>query len=95
MIGTKIHYSQADDVTIIERVQNCDPVLCEAKMLREDGATGSNEMRHAAHFPAILVEQYCNDKGITLHEFLKDKKHAKSMLNDPALKGFRVWEGRV
>ncbi len=94
-IFTKVHYSHSDDTTTIERMQDCNPILAESAVLRDQGKMGSSEMRHAAHFPAVLVEQYCNDKGITFGEFLRDRAHIKSMLNDPALKGFRVWEGRI
>jgi hypothetical protein len=63
--------------------------------LRSHGATGSKEMKHVARVPAIIVQKYINDNGITFAEFMRDPKHADRMLSDPALSGFRVWGGRI
>jgi hypothetical protein len=52
-------------------------------------------MRHAARFPMVVVERYCNEKGITFEEWMSNPEHAKAMLNDSALSAFRVWEGRA
>lgn len=95
MIKTKVHYDQLSDVTAVERIQDCTPIADYTANLRGIGKTGTNEMRHAARFPAVIVEQYCNHKGITFNEFLSNPAHVKVMLADPALKAFRVWEGKV
>lgn len=94
-IHTKYHYLPESDTTGIERVQDCTPIAQAASDLRSRGLVGSSEMRHAAKFPAVIVEQYLNTTGITWAEFLRDPSHVKAMLNDPALKAFRVWEGRL
>ena len=57
--------------------------------------TGSSELKHAARFDAEVVDQYCRNAGITLNEFMVNPVHVRRMLNDPALSGFRVWEGKV
>lgn len=84
-----------DDALVIRRTQDCTPIAEHTTRLRNEGATGSSEMRHAASFPAVLVEKYINDAGITFTEFLRDETHVKRMLQDPALSAFRVWEGQV
>ena len=33
--------------------------------------------------------------GISFSEFIANPEHARSMLNDPALAAFRVWEGQA
>lgn len=63
--------------------------------LRGVGATGSSDMKHVARVPAILVQKYINDNGITFAEFMRDPKHAERFLADPAIAHFRVWEGKV
>lgn len=50
---------------------------------------------HLARLPAIVVEQYINDRGITFDEWMNNPEHINRMLNDPALKGFRVHHGKV
>ena len=43
----------------------------------------------------VLVEAYCNDRGITFDQFMGDPAHIRAMVNDPALDAFRIWRGRV
>lgn len=90
---TRVHAS--DNGLTIERVQDVEPILLGTHDRRTVGQVGSSEMRHAASLPLVLVEAYCNDKQIGLNEFLSNPVHVKAMCNDPALKAFRVWEGRV
>jgi hypothetical protein len=93
MIETRIH--QHDDKLTFERVQDCTPILENAKAMHKEGAHGSSEFRRAASFPAVLVERYCNMNNITFGEFLGDRNHVKAMCNDPSLSGFRIWPGKV
>lgn len=92
-IQTRIHVENGD--VTFERVQDCTPIAEHTQALHREGFHGSSEMRHAASFPAVIVERYCNDKQITFHEFMNDKSHIRAMLQDPALSAFRVWGGRV
>ena len=91
---TKFH-SGEDDALIVESVQDCTPIVERVAELVATGDTGSKDMRHAASFPNVIVEQYINDAGITFAEFVRNPVHAQRMLNDPALRAFRVWPGRV
>ena len=75
--------------------QDCTPFLEAATRKRNEGEHGSKEMRHAASFPPVLVERYCNERGITFSEWLANPIHARVMLMDPDLSGFRIWGGRV
>lgn len=52
-------------------------------------------MRHAARIPYVVIEQYLATHGIDLHEFHTNPVHVKRMLNDPALAGFRIWQGKL
>jgi len=90
---TRLH--EADGTIGIERVQDVEPHLRFAHAQRVAGDVGSPEMRHAASIPMVLVEAYCNDRGITFDHFMTDPAHIRSMLNDPALAEFRIWRGRV
>jgi len=92
-VKTEFHLD-GDDMTV-RRVQDCEPVLDLTSSLRSVGEVGSNEMRHCASFPPVLVERYCNINGITFHEWMNNPVHVNRMLSDPDLKSFRVWEGRV
>lgn len=90
---TRLH--EGDGMIVVERVQDVEPIMDLAHDLRVSGQVGSSDMKLAASLPMVLVEQYCNDNGVTFEQFMDDPVHVNTMLNDPALKAFRVWEGRV
>jgi hypothetical protein len=77
------------------RIDDLKTVADHCAGLRGIGATGSSDFKHVARIPAFIVQRYINDNGITFAEFMREPKHADRMLADPALKSFRVWEGRV
>lgn len=81
-----IHTASMDDLKL---------VADDCAGRRGVGATGSSEMKHVARVPAIIVQKYINDNGITYAEFMRDPKHADRMLSDPSLSAFRIWEGRI
>lgn len=84
-----------DELIVFRSIQDVEPHLDHAKDMRDRGNTGSSELRHAAHFPGNLVQHYCVLNGITFAEFIGNPIHTKRMLNDPDLKKFRIWEGKV
>jgi hypothetical protein len=86
---------QQGDTTIFESVQDCSPILENAQALHKAGFHGSNETKHAARIPLVVVEAYCNKLGILFSEFIGDQAHRKAILNDPDLSGFRIWKGQV
>jgi hypothetical protein len=42
-----------------------------------------------------VIQSYCDRVGITWAEWFQNPVHARVMLNDPDLSGFRVDRGRV
>jgi hypothetical protein len=84
-----------DGNLITGTVQDCTPIAEDAKARHREGLHGTKEMKHAARLPAEAVEAYCNINGITFSEFMQNPVHTRLMCNDPALKDFRIWPGRV
>ena len=82
-----------DDKLHITHTQDCTPIL--AKVAAERRNRQSGDFRKAADLPMVIVQQYCNENGITFAEWAANPEHVKRMLNDPALKAFRVWPGKV
>jgi hypothetical protein len=93
--AVQTNFHKEDGNLIVENVQDCTPILEEAKRKHLEGEHGSSEMRHAAEFPFVLVQRYMNLHNITFREFMADKTHIRRMLSDPDLAGFRIWQGRV
>ena len=84
----ELHVYEADLDDVKAVAEHCG-------QLRSVGATGSSEMKHVARVPAILVQKYLNDNGVTMAQFMRDPQHAERFLADPALAHFRVWQGRI
>lgn len=76
-------------------VQDCTAILEHAQARHKEGLHGSSEMKLAASIPFVLVEKYCNDRGIEFREFMASEDHKKAILNDPALSYFRIWNGKI
>ena len=66
---------------------------CQA--LQNAGMTGDRDMWALMTVPAIIVQQYMNENGVSYPEFIRNPEHAKRMLNDPALSAFRIHRGRI
>lgn len=84
-----------DGKLVTGSVQDCTPYLENAARLRVEGGKQDKEMWHAASYPAVVVETYCNRAGIDFAEFMQNKVHVRRMMQDPDLSKFRVFEGRV
>jgi hypothetical protein len=80
---------------VTESIQDCTEIAEFCAEQRAKGHTGSGEMKHAAMIPEVMVQAYCNNNRITFRDFMVDKTHIKRLLADPALKAFRIWEGKV
>lgn len=87
-------WSEGGAVTL-RRSQDVEPYLDHVQALRSAGGTGSSDFRHAAKIPFAAIEAYLAHAGIDLHEFHVNPVHLRRMLNDPALAGYRIWQGRV
>jgi hypothetical protein len=80
---------------IVKAQSDVSDTLAECARKRAAGEVGSSEMRHAMDIEPIFVEKYCASQGITFAEWMANEDHIKAMLRDPALSGFRIWEGKV
>jgi len=92
-LQTRFHID--GDQMVVQRTQDCTAILEQCKKQQREGRTGSSEMKLAAKLPYVIVENYCNQHDLEFSEVIQNPVHIKRMLNDPALSGFRVWEGRV
>lgn len=85
----------ADNTFQVVRSQDVNPIVDYAKEMQAMGLTGSKDLKHAAEIPMTVVENYMTRMGINFEEFCASQEHGKALLNDPNLKDFRIWEGRV
>jgi hypothetical protein len=93
--GVQTKIALEDGNLITGTVQDCTPIAEITKALHNEGIHGDKEFRHAASIPFVIIETYCNNHGLTLADFWQNPAHIKTMLNDPDLKAFRIWPGRV
>jgi hypothetical protein len=93
-VATRLH--GADGALIIERAQDCAPILDRNKTLANDGDgfSASRAMRRVASIPLVLIEKWANEEGIDF--FNPDHADAiKRKLNDPDYLWLRTAPGRV
>lgn len=85
-----------DDGTMtIKRTQDCTAIAEMAKARQNNGEHGSKDMKLAASIPFVFIEDYCTRNEITFAECIRNKEHMRRIVNDPALKHFRIWPGRI
>ncbi|MES2187956.1 MAG: hypothetical protein V4505_25620 [Pseudomonadota bacterium] len=84
-----------DGQMLVRRTQDCTPIAEDAKARHNAGYLGTGEMKHAARLPSVMIEAYCNARGITFQEWMANPAHAKAMCEDSALAHFRIWKGRM
>lgn len=93
--GVKTHIALQDGNLITGTSQDCTSIMERVKALRNEGYHGSKDMRHAGSAPFVVVEEYCNKKGITFREFCNEESHRVAFLNSPEYAACRIWEGKV
>lgn len=91
----KTSFAVQDDRIVIAQSQDCTPIAELANTLRQAGAVGSSEMRHAAKIPNVIIEKYMNEHGVTFAEVMNNPIHMRRICNDPANAAFRIWKGVV
>jgi len=89
----RVHIS--DTEMVHEIVQDVEPHLDYCHNMRAIGATGDSDFKYAGRLPDVVIETYCRINGITYKEVIQNPVHVRTMMNDPALKKLRVWEGRL
>ena len=96
-IKTIYHYDAAENKDVIGRVQDCEPVVLEAKQHRDrtDGRGDTSLGYFVGTIPGVIIEQYMKQAGITYHEFMIDRTHIHRIMNDPDYSKFRVFEGNI
>lgn len=91
--GISTRIIQSGEVSGILRTQDCNAIAEYAKAQHNGGYHGTAEVKHAARLPLAIVEQYCNDTGITFSEFIKNPVHVARVVKDPKNDAFRIWKG--
>lgn len=94
-IETHYHLGNNDGSITFEREQDCQPIIDEVQKIKQvtDGRSKTGDLVHVGRIPAVIVEKYCNSRGITFHDFIVDDTHVTALMNDSDYRVFRVWEG--
>jgi hypothetical protein len=93
------HLTVKDSNTLVDyAVKSVDELkqLADAcKQQREAGLTGDSDMKVLAHVDGFLIEKWCNERGVTFYQFMRDLDMQNAFLNSPEIQPFRVYKGRV
>ena len=68
-----------------------------ATYCREAGENhkAGGDMKHVARVDGAVIIDWCNKRGITFGQFMRDEALITKFLNDPQNDPFRVCKGRV
>jgi len=90
-----IHTDEQEGTLTLYKEQDVTSLLDHLADQRNSGYTGSADMKFVGTIPPLVVENYLNEAGVTMQEFLKDDIHIMRIMNDPDYKHLRVWQGRM
>ena len=93
-----LHYDEQEKKFTLERVQDVEPVLENAKRMSREGGSDAGKNKAgdfylAARVPLIIIEAWLNIRGLAMRDF--KGKVVNEFLNDANHSAFRVWPGRV
>jgi len=96
-IKTIYHYDAQSNKDVFERVQDCEPIVKRVAEIKQqiDGRGDSSLGYFVGTIPAIIIEKYMKEVGVTYHEFMADRTHIHRIMNNPDYAKFRVWEGKL
>lgn len=95
MSNIQTRYFEEDGRMVIVRSEDVTAVLESCKARHNQGVHGHKETRHLAQIPGSVVEKYCATRQVPFREFVKNPAHMKVILNDPDLRSFRIYPGKV
>lgn len=96
MNGIKTDMELVEGALVVQRSADVEPLIEHLAGLRQDsdGKSDSGELYHVGDIPYIVIEQYCNEQGVTFADFMRDDTHIKRILMNPDFSKFRVWQGK-
>ena len=98
-IISQFHYDHDGDTTIIQRVQDVEPIIENNKRLRAEGRgySPSRELRRVASIPLVVVERWIQEDGVNFMALGPKEKSAylRRKLNDPDNRAWRNSDGAL
>jgi len=96
-VMTEYVQANSEGTAFFNRVQDVEPIIDEVARIKQvsNGMSKSGELAHVGRIPAVIVEKYCTELGITFQEFLQDKTHINRIVSNPDYSRFRIWEGSL
>lgn len=85
-----------EDVALVHGVsgQDLDTLIQYAKEKSEQHTSGG-DMKHVARVEQTVIIDWCNKRGVTWAQFMRDESLQTAFLDDPANAPFRIWKGRI
>jgi len=63
--------------------------------IHNNGFTGTKEMRYYGEVTPMMLQTYCDKRGVTWDAAMQNPVHFRNILNDPENSDMRVWKGRI
>lgn len=80
---------------VIERTERFDGLVDYCKARQNAREFGGKDLPMLAKVPGIMIEAWCEKRGVSMATFCRSQELKKAMLNDPEMAAFRVMPGRA
>lgn len=96
-VVSTFHYDEMEDKTVVQQVQDVEPILENNKALQtfNDGYSPSREFRRVASIPLVIAQQWMKEDGINWLALPRREKGAylRKKLSDPDYRFLRTSGG--
>lgn len=93
----RIEIDELDRAVLIHEYSASDEKgIRDACVIRHNaGEFGSKEMRYYGEVTPLMLQTYCDKRGVTWDQAMQNPEHFRRILNDPENSDMRVWKGRI
>lgn len=60
-----------------------------------DAHKASGDMKHVMSVDQTVIIDWCNKRGVSFKQFIRDEALQTRFLDDPDNATFRIWKGRI
>lgn len=92
----RFHYDEIEDKSIIERVQDVEPIIkANKRALNDFNGYKSETFNKKAVIPTTVIEEWCRVRGIKYREFMANPEIVRQFVNDPDNSAFNRIPGKI
>ena len=93
----RIEYDEWGRMVIVHEtsVESEMAIVDAVKAKHNAGHFGTSDMRYLGEVTPMMLQTYCDKRGVTWDVAMSDPAHFRHILNDPENSNMRVYKGRI